>query len=70
MNIEMKKVRAAETPAIIKGAIITIPSGMFCKAIPNETPHSVTPSPEQTLTPAAIPSGNLCKAIAITKSIT
>lgn len=65
IKMEMKKVRAAETPAIIKGAIITIPSGMFCRAIPKETPHSVAPSAEQTLTPAAIPSGSLCKAIAI-----
>ena len=57
-------------PAIIKGAIITIPSGMFCRAMPKETPHSVAPSEEQTLTPAAMPSGSLCRAIAITKSIT
>ena len=50
--------------------------GIFTKKIIDNTPtvtpapHSVAPSAEQTLTPAAMPSGSLCRAIAITKSIT
>ena len=58
------------TPALSIGAIITIPSGMFCKAIPPAIINAWFTSPEPKPTPAAMPSGRLCIAIAITKSST
>ena len=64
----MRKVRRRETPATSKGAMMTIPSGMFCKAMPKETDQSVAePVAALMLTPAAMPSGSLCNAIAMTK---
>ena len=48
--------------------MITMPSGMLWKAMPRVTAHDVTSSPFM-LTPAAMPSGNLCMAMAMTKSM-
>ena len=61
MKMEMKKVRTAVTPAIIKGAIITIPSGMFCRAIPKDTPTPLLPLPNRhSLQQPCLP-GSLCR---------
>ena len=60
-------VRILLTPAIRRGEIITIPSGTFCRAIPNVTDQAALLSVSLKPTPAAIPSGNLCRAMASTK---
>ena len=53
------KVFLGETPAESIGEIITIPSGIFCKAIPPAIISACEVSPEPKPTPAAIPSGKL-----------
>ena len=50
--------------------LMTIPSGIFCRAIPPAIRSASPVFPEPNPTPAAIPSGRLCIAIAITKSKT
>ena len=37
IDMAISNVRRFDTPASINGAIITIPSGMFCNAILNDT---------------------------------
>ena len=49
------------------GAIIIIPSGIFWRAIPLATVMASDIFPVPKLTPAAIPSGKLCIAMAATK---
>ena len=64
-------VRIGVMPAISSGAIITIPSGIFCMEMPIVTAQSMLPDASWFIvTPAAIPSGSLWMAIAITKSST
>ena len=71
MDSAMQNVRNTLTPATSSGAMMTIPSGMFCRLRPSVTPHeAASSSAPAMLTPAAMPSGNLCKAMAMTKSIT
>ena len=69
MPMEMTKVRNGFTPAMMRGAMMTIPSGTFCRAMPRLT---VQPPESKSLmlTPAAMPSGSLCMAMAITKRST
>ena len=56
----IKNVRIPDTPANNSGAMITIPSGMFCKAILNDTNNDASPAELLLiLTPAAMPSGHL-----------
>ncbi len=66
---DMRNVRRRVTPASSRGAMMTIPSGTFCRAMPADTIHAgLSPEAPLMLTPAAIPSGSLCIAMAITKS--
>ena len=54
-----------EIPTLIIGKITAMPSGIFCRAIPAAISIPRTTSPVPKPTPAAIPSGRLCRAIAI-----
>ena len=65
MATDIMNVRMRFTPASSSGAIITMPSGMFCSAMPKLTVHDAS-SPSLMLTPAAMPSGNLWMAMAMT----
>lgn len=69
MASDMIRVRVLFTPASKRGEMITIPSGMFWSAIPNDTVHAFEMSVELNPTPAAMPSGSLWSAMAMTNSI-
>ena len=64
------KVFPERMPAASIGAMITMPSGIFCRAIPPAMISACVVSPEPKPTPAAMPSGRLCMAIAKTNSRT
>ena len=56
-------------PALSMGAMMTMPSGMFCNAIPPAMVRASALLPEPKPTPAAMPSGKLWMAMASTKSM-
>ena len=57
-------------PAASIGPMITIPSGMFCRAMPPATVMASVVLPEPKPTPAAMPSGRLWIAMAVTNNST
>lgn len=59
--------RLVETPAIIRGAVITIDSGIFCSDKAEAIVKMLPVFPEEKLTPVARPSGILWRAIAAEK---
>ena len=59
MASDMMSVRILLTPARSRGDIMTMPSGMFCRAMPNVTVHASDMSSALNPTPAAMPSGSL-----------
>ena len=68
VNEAIKRAFPLLIPTESIGAIITIPSGMFCKAMPPAIVRASASFPVPKPTPAAIPSGKLCIAIASTNS--
>ena len=67
---EVKLSAGAGFMVALTGAIMTMPSGIFCRAMPPAMTRACEVSPEPKPTPAAMPSGRLCIAMAVTKSKT